>query len=654
MPIDPQTVFLCNPAAPLPGGAAAPQAGWNGAVTAIGEVAVTGGKRRRMRRVLLSFADGGRALAPGGRQALPLAVSRGRNGGRQLLIVQANNFFPIGLLPVSDAAVAAGADLRVPTDPGPSAAAFRLLQELIADPDSPESRRFALALIAAGVRDAAPGTAGHPALDGFADIRLDRLFLVLGYLMTWPTAWAGFQDSFSYGLYAAADAGAAAGGPAATLLGHISFRRAAGAAMFPGSMYQILHTPLVGAPMALHYLQGRLVPQAKGAAPDLSLAATYLRQGPTGEFAPAFLGYLGGKPVAALSAPAGAAPSLLGSSEGNGGGHGLGAAWQKTQDWFSQKHRTLSVGIPVGVILAAVIGWNVVYYYYNSQLTPGTKKARDNCIEKGYNKESLDALGDALLKQALEKGAVGSEAFTKEFKRLLLAAERTTPFKDRCKALWRKYVIGIPKAEQDAADAIGDDVISEIDSSSASEIETDLANDEADGTLLSAVLHALDLPPDESANSIFLEFVKERPRAGSELIRRALGRAELVVGVGEEVELIGESDQLDAQSQFGVNEQDYEVEDSLVEDGDVLRNIRSDSLRQSARSLMTVQRSLEFDELNLEEDQVSVDAAIKKNASASGNQDEVSEIEEEEQTEDAENESKINEEASEGGGSDDD
>jgi len=96
------------------------------------------------------------------------------------------------------------------------------------------------------------------------------------------------------------------------------------------------------------------------------------------------------------------------------------------------------------------------------------------------------------------------------------------------------------------------------------------------------------------------------------------------------------------------------VEDSLVEDGDVLRNIRSDSLRQSARSLMTVQRSLEFDELNLEEDQVSVDAAIKKNASASGNQDEVSEIEEEEQTEEAENESKINEEASEGGGSDDD
>jgi hypothetical protein len=256
--------------------------------------------------------------------------------------------------------------------------------------------------------------------------------------------------------------------------------------------------------------------------------------------------------------------------------------------------------------------------------------------------------------QALEKGAVGSEAFNKEFNKLLRAAVRSTPFKYRCKGLWRKYVSGMPKAEQDAADAIGDDVISEIDSSSASEIETDLANDEADGTLLSAVLHALDLPPDESANSIFLEFVKERPRAGSELIRRALGRAELVVGVGEEVELIGESDQLDAQSQFGVNEQDYEVEDSLVEDGDVLRNIRSDSLRQSARSLMTVQRSLEFDELNLEEDQVSVDAAIKKNASASGNQDEVSEIEEEEQTEEAENESKINEEASEGGGSDDD
>ena len=96
------------------------------------------------------------------------------------------------------------------------------------------------------------------------------------------------------------------------------------------------------------------------------------------------------------------------------------------------------------------------------------------------------------------------------------------------------------------------------------------------------------------------------------------------------------------------------MEDSLVEDGDVLRDIRSDSLRQSARSLMTVQRSLDFDELNLEEDQVSVDTAIKKESSASGNQDEVSEIEEEEQTEEAENETKINEEASEGGGSDDD
>jgi hypothetical protein len=212
----------------------------------------------------------------------------------------------------------------------------------------------------------------------------------------------------------------------------------------------------------------------------------------------------------------------------------------------------------------------------------------------------------------------------------------------------------MPEAEQDAADAIGDDVISDIDSSSASEIEVDLVDDAADGTLLSSVLDALDLPPDELANSMFLEFVKGRPRAGSELIRRALGRAELVVSVGEEAELIVESHQLDEQVQFGASEQDYEVEDSLVEDGDVLRDIRSDSLRQSARSLMTVQRSLEFDELNLEEDQVSVDTAIKKESSASGNQDEVSEIEEEEQTEEAENEAKINEEASEGGGSDDD
>ena len=644
MPIDPQTVYLCNPAAPLPGGAAAPQAGWNGAVTAIGEVAVKGGKRRRMRRVLLSFADGGRALAPGGRQALPLAVSRGRDGGRQLLIVQANNFFPIGLLPVSDAAVAAGADLCVPTDPEPSAAAFRLLQELIADPDSPESRRFALALIAAGVRDAAPDTAGHPALDGFADIRLDRLFLVLGYLMTWPTAWAGFQDSFSYGLYAAADAGAAAGGPAATLLGHISFRRAAGAAMFPGSMYQILYTPLVGAPMALHYLQGRLVPQANGAAPDLSLAATYLRQGPTGEFAPAFLGYLGGKPVAALSAPVEVAPPLLGSSEGSGGAHDLGAAWQKTEDWFGQKHRTLSVGIPVGLVLIAVIGWNVVYYYYNSQLSPGTKEARDNCIKNGFTRDSIEELGIACGTQALEKGAAGSEAFNKEFNKLLRAASRTVPFTVRCKGLWRKYVSGMPEAEQDAADAI---------SFTATEVEVDLVDDETDGTLISSVLDSLDLRSEELPNSIFLEFVKGRPRAGSELIRRALGRAELDVVVGEEAELIVESHQLDEQLQFGASEQDYEVEDSLVEDGDVLRDIRSDSLRQSARSLMTVQRSLEFDELNLEEDQVSVDTAIKKESSASGNQDEVSEIEEEEQTEEAENEAKINEEASEGGGSDD-
>ncbi len=217
----------------------------------------------------------------------------------------------------------------------------------------------------------------------------------------------GLSDSFSYGLYAAADAGAAAGGPAATLLGHISFRRAAGAAMFPGSMYQILYTPLVGAPMALHYLQGRLVPQANGAAPDLSLAATYLRQGPTGEFAPAFLGYLGGKPVAALSAPVAAAPPLLGSSEGSGGAHDLGAAWQKTEDWFGQKHRTLSVGIPVGLILTAVIGWNAVYYYYNSQLSPGAKKARDNCIEKGYTKPAtLPQHAKALAQDILTEGRI--------------------------------------------------------------------------------------------------------------------------------------------------------------------------------------------------------------------------------------------------------
>ena len=224
------------------------------------------------------------------------------------------------------------------------------------------------------------------------------------------------------------------------------------------------------------------------------------------------------------------------------------------------------------------------------------------------------------------------------------AASRTVPFTVRCKGLWRKYVSGMPEAEQDAADAI---------SFTATEVEVDLVDDETDGTLISSVLDSLDLRSEELPNSIFLEFVKGRPRAGSELIRRALGRAELDVVVGEEAELIVESHQLDEQLQFGASEQDYEVEDSLVEDGDVLRDIRSDSLRQSARSLMTVQRSLEFDELNLEEDQVSVDTAIKKESSASGNQDEVSEIEEEEQTEEAENEAKINEEASEGGGSDD-
>ena len=459
----------------------------------------------------------------------------------------------------------------------------------------------------------------------------------------------GLSDSFSYGLYAAADAGAAAGGPAATLLGHISFRRAAGAAMFPGSMYQILYTPLVGAPMALHYLQGRLVPQANGAAPDLSLAATYLRQGPTGEFAPAFLGYLGGKPVAALSAPVAAAPPLLGSSEGSGGAHDLGAAWQKTEDWFGQKHRTLSVGIPVGLILTAVIGWNAVYYYYNSQLSTGAKKARDNCIKNGYDEDSIQKLAEACVTQAFEAsgGNVNTEAYDKEFKKLMRAIVRSTPFTVQCKGLWRKYVSGMPEAEQDAADAIRN-------SFTATEIEVDLVDDETDGTLLLNALDALDLRSEELPNSIFLEFVKGRSRAGSELIQRALGRAKLDVVVGEEAELIVESHQLDEQLQFGASEQDYEVEDSLVEDGDVLRDIRSDSLRQSARSLMTVQRSLDFDELNLEEDQVSVDTAIKKESSASGNQDEVSEIEEEEQTEEAENETKINEEASEGGGSDDD
>ena len=81
------------------------------------------------------------------------------------------------------------------------------------------------------------------------------------------------------------------------------------------------------------------------------------------------------------------------------------------------------------------------------------------------------------------------------------AAVRSTPFTVRCKGLWRKYVGGMPEAEQDAADAIGDDVISDIDSSSASEIEVDLVDDAADGTLLSSVLDALDVSVSPSPRS---------------------------------------------------------------------------------------------------------------------------------------------------------
>jgi hypothetical protein len=264
----------------------------------------------------------------------------------------------------------------------------------------------------------------------------------------------------------------------------------------------------------------------------------------------------------------------------------------------------------------------------------------------------MQKLGDACVKQALEAagGDVNSAVFDKEFKKLMRAAIRSTPFLTRCKGLWRKHVTGIDRVVADEA-AVEHYTATEVD---PDEIKSVFEEDEEEGNLLSSVRDSLELHPSELANSMFLEFVQGRPRAGSELIRRALGRAKLDVVVGEEAELIVESDQLNEQDQFGASEQDYEVENSLVEDGDVLRDIRSDSLRQSAGSLMTVQRSLEFDELSLGEGQVSVDTAIKKESSASGNQDEVSEIEEEEQTEEAENEAKINEEASEGGGSDDD
>jgi hypothetical protein len=498
-----------------------------------------------MRRVLLPFADGTMALPAGQQRVMPVATTPGRDGRRRLLGVQANTLFPIGLMALPDPAAPSDLPQSLPTDAGPSLAAFRLLQGLIADPDSAESRHFVRAMIEAATSNPAPADAAGSVLPGFPDIHLDRLALVLGYLAAWPTAWADFQDAFRYGLYAAADDAAT---PTGVLLGHIAFERAAETTMTPTTLYRITYTALGGIPVALHYMQGMLIAPSGAAMPDLSLKATYLQPDTAGEFAPAFVGQLGDRRVVALASPANDPPPLLGNSEGGDDPHGLAGAWLKTKGWFDQTDHALEVGIPVFIAVSLFLGWNIKCCVYNRRLTPGIRDARDACIAQGFDGAPFERLNNAI---ATEGG--GNPERTRYLAEAVIGS---TDFKIRCQGYktlfgkwWSEKVVPwfrafphrpqIPEQVQD-------------------ELQHDIEEFDSDSEDLNTIIE------EDGADEAAEDVLRSMQQAGNYMTRMIRS----VDTLSERMELFDEEEQLEGQLQFGSDQADYEIYDSLDEDSD--------------------------------------------------------------------------------------
>ncbi|CBS89322.1 hypothetical protein [Azospirillum lipoferum] len=273
----------------VPANPAQPQTGWNGDIVVINAYnSDPDGTQQGYEQTLelLPFM-GGDTLAPSATDSITLddVLNGVPMTVYDLIVAQADNLFPVQVVSemlssddppiypkITVAASGNGAD--------PFVSALQFYQTITAYPTSNLATGFTAALNAAR-----SGSASSNGVDStvnqffqqypaYQTVTLDAYVAVSTYVATFATAWAGFQDSFTYYLYTSAGKGTEA-----QACGKVTFLRNQPAGVpsvtDPDAGYTVTYFDGDGTPTPLTFSNGVLVSSTTDAVQTISLVPSY-------------------------------------------------------------------------------------------------------------------------------------------------------------------------------------------------------------------------------------------------------------------------------------------------------------------------------------------------------------------------------------------